>query len=135
MTIEDHNKLLVRRFYDELNQGNCDIVHELVAPNYVGHFSGLPDLRGINDLIEFHRNAMAAIPPRHVKLQTLVAEKDKVVKQYSVYGVHKGEIAGVPPTHKEVNINGFSLLRIENEKIVEQWTLDDLFSFFQQLRV
>ena len=59
----------------------------------------------------------------------------KVVKRYSVYGVHKGEFAGIPPTYKEVNITGFSLLRIDSGKIAEQWSLDDLFSFFQQIGV
>jgi predicted ester cyclase len=135
LPLEEENKVLVRRFYDELNKGNLDIIDEMVCPDYVGHFPGLPDLHGITALKPFHQAAMSTIPPRRITLEDLIAEGDKVIKRYSVFGVHKGEILGVSPTNKEVNITGFSILRLVNGRIVEQWGLDDMFSFFQQLGV
>ena len=36
MTSED-NKALVRRFYEEIDKGNIDVLDELVAENYIDH--------------------------------------------------------------------------------------------------
>src|SRR3954471_1930022 len=42
----EENKALVRRFYDEIDQGNLSAMDELVAEDYVNHhpppFPGLP---------------------------------------------------------------------------------------------
>jgi predicted ester cyclase len=85
----------------------------------------------VSDRPDAHSTEFATLFSSH----SLVAEEDKVVKRYLVYGVHKGDFAGIPPTCKEVNISGFSLLRIDSGKIAEQWSLDDLFSFLQQIGV
>ena len=73
---EDENKTLIRWFYDELNRGNLDVIDDLVAPDYIGHISGLPELRGIVALKTFHKTVMTAIPPRLITLEDLVAEGD-----------------------------------------------------------
>lgn len=43
------NKALVRRFYEEIDKGNIDILDELVAEDYLDHnpppFPGLPAAR------------------------------------------------------------------------------------------
>jgi len=36
MTSED-NRALVRRFYEEIDKGNIDVLDELVAENYIDH--------------------------------------------------------------------------------------------------
>ncbi len=39
----EQNKALARRLYDEAwNNGNLDIVDQLVAPNYASHETGSP---------------------------------------------------------------------------------------------
>jgi ketosteroid isomerase-like protein len=56
-SVEVENKALIRRFYVELNRGNLDVIDDMVAPNYIGHIPGLPELRGIVALKTFHKNA------------------------------------------------------------------------------
>lgn len=41
MSLEE-NKAIVRRFYDEMNRGNLDIIDELVSPDYQVHDPSLP---------------------------------------------------------------------------------------------
>ncbi len=44
---EEQNKAIVRRIYEEfLNQQNLDVVDELYASTYIGHFPPNPDLLG-----------------------------------------------------------------------------------------
>jgi ketosteroid isomerase-like protein len=37
MTSLDENKALIRRFFTELDEGNLDVVDELVAENFIDH--------------------------------------------------------------------------------------------------
>ncbi|UBF29086.1 nuclear transport factor 2 family protein [Kovacikia minuta CCNUW1] len=50
VSVEADNKALIRRFYAELNQGNLDIINELISPDYVGHFPEF-ELHGTPNLI------------------------------------------------------------------------------------
>ncbi len=128
------NKAIMRRAVEEVvNQGNLDLIDELVAPNFVDHtpFPGLsPDREGIRQTISMLREAF---PDIHVTIEEFVAEGDKVVSRQSTRGTHKGEFMGVPPTEKEVTWTGILMFRISDGKIVDQWLEQDVMGLMQQL--
>ena len=45
----------------------------------------------------------------------------------------RGEILGIPPNGKVVEIEGISIHRLADGKLVEHWAQADLLSFMQQL--
>ena len=99
MTSED-NKALVRRFYEEIDKGNIDVLDELVAENYIDHnpppFPGLP--AGREGLKQAFRIFKEATPGRH-EIDDQVAEGDKVVTRLTAYGRHEGPLPGpLPPS-------------------------------------
>ena len=68
MSSTDVNKAIVRRFYEEIDKGNIDILDELVAEDYADHnpppFPGLP--AGREGLKESFRLFQKATPGHHV---------------------------------------------------------------------
>lgn len=46
---------------------------------------------------------------------------------------HDGELLGLPPTGKEVAFTGIDIHRIENARIVEEWTSWDALGLMRQL--
>lgn len=58
---------------------------------------------------------------------------DKVVSRYTVRGTHEGDLMNMPPTGKTADVAGISIVRFENGKAVEEYSLTDLMSMFQQL--
>ena len=48
-------------------------------------------------------------------------------------GTHTGDIEGFPATGKKVEIRGFSIRRVDNGRIVEDWGITDLLDFYEQL--
>ena len=68
-------------------------------------------------------------------LDDVIAEDDKVVLRYTNKLTHTGELAGLPPTHREANFAGIAIVRVEGDKIVEGWQVMDFVTAYQQLGV
>jgi predicted ester cyclase len=58
-----------------------------------------------------------------------------VVTRFTSRGTHQGELWGIPPTGREVEIRSVSTSRIEGGKIAEHWTCADQLGMMQQLGV
>ncbi len=135
MTAEE-NKVIARRYSEEIwGKGNMDAIDELVAPDYVDHIpfpETAPNREGLKQSVGMFRSAF---PDLSVTVEEIVAEGDKVVSRWTTKGTHKGELMGIPPTGKHASMNGITVNRIANGKIVEEWTLADMASLMQQLGV
>lgn len=75
----------------------------------------------------------AAFPRFEMFLEDTVGEGDKIVIRGSLRGVHRGELMGIAPTHKQVTMPFTVILRMSGGKIVEHWPSADLFGLLQQL--
>jgi steroid delta-isomerase-like uncharacterized protein len=135
MSTED-NKALVRRFYEEIDKGNLDVMDELVAEDYIDHspppFPGF--LPGRNGLKQMFRLFWEATPGNHV-IEDQVAEGDKVVTRLSAHGVHERDLPDIPATGNEITMTATVIHRIEDGKLAEKWSDKDVLGFLQQLGV
>ena len=133
-TLERNRDLVLTMNREVWNKGNLAAVEELFSANFVQHF--LPDssmLNGINTFRERVREHREAFPDWKENIKYIVAEDDLVVIQFESSGTNLGSWLGNPPTGRKVHINEFSILRVENGKIAEQWLMPDLFSLNKQL--
>lgn len=135
MSLEE-NKALVRRFYAELDNGNLDVIDEVVAEDFIDHdpppFPGLaPGRLGLKQAAEIF---WKATPGRHI-IEDQIAEGDKVVTRLRGVGKHEGELAGIPATGNELDVKAVSIYRIETGRIVEHWSAVDTAANLQQLGV
>jgi predicted ester cyclase len=136
MTSTDANKLLVRRFFEEIDNGHLDIVDELVSEDYVDH--NPPPVPGIPAGREGLKQALTTVLPgmsgRH-HIEDQIAEGDKVVTRMTNYGRHTGDLPGAPRTDRELKHGSIVIHRIADGKIVEKWAERDMLRLFQQLGV
>ena len=121
MSTED-NKALVRRFYQEIDEGHIEAMDELVHPDYVDHnpppFPGLAP--GREGLKQAFRIFWEATPGYH-RIEDQIAEGDKVVTRLTCYGKHEGDLPGAPRTGNELRMTSITIHRIEGGKLVEKW--------------
>jgi serine phosphatase RsbU (regulator of sigma subunit) len=118
----EENKALVRRFLTTLNEGNLDVVDELLSSDFVDR-SLLPGQGPTRE--DFKRTVaqiLAAFSVTSFTIDEQIAEDDRVVTKYRETSVIKGEFAGLPPTGKEENFEGIYIHRISGGKIVEEWS-------------
>lgn len=126
----------IRLVFDEaFNQGNLGIVDKVLTPNHFAHttFGGAPNgPQGLKWLIAILRTAF---PDLQCTVEDEIREGDKVAAHWTMRGTHKGLFLGNPPTGKRVEVQGIIFARIENDRIIEDWTLTDQMGILQQLGI
>jgi predicted ester cyclase len=130
------NKGLVRRFYEEIDKGNLAAMDELVAEDYLDHnpppFPGIePGLAGLKQVFKIF---LAATPGYH-RIDDQIAEGDKVVTRLTAIGTHKGEMFGIAPTGRTIEMTAIVIHRIAQGKLAEKWSNKDALGFLRQLGV
>jgi predicted ester cyclase len=124
--LEEEDKALVRRFVEELDRGNLDVIDELVAPDFVDR-SPLPGKAPDRESIKRSVGEMQA--PFSNTSRTIddqIAEGDRVVTWYTASSTHdRGSIMGVAPTGRRTTFSGVYLHRVVGGKIVEEWSQGD----------
>ena len=135
----EQNKTNFKRLYDEVfNQGNLEVAEELIAPNVIEHQRqpGItPDAAGPELVKQIARFFRSAFPDLYISVNDLVAEGDRVVARVTISGTHQGEMMGIPPTGKRVEIGSIDIIRFEAGKAVEHWGETDVMAMMQQLGV
>ncbi|MGI8498488.1 MAG: ester cyclase [Gemmatimonadaceae bacterium] len=75
-----------------------------------------------------------ATPGHHV-IEDQIAEGDKVVTRLRGVGRHQGEIFGIPPSGRELDVKAVAIHRIQDGKLAEHWSTTDTAALLQQLGV
>jgi len=129
----EDNKALVRRWFEEvLNKRDLAAIGDFIAPTYVGHAPGAPDVKGPDGFRQRLTALHTAFPDLSETIEDIIAEGDKVVVRNTLRGTHRGDFMGIAPTGKLVTWTTIGILRIVNSKFEEGWIMSDLS---QQLRL
>lgn len=134
----EENKALARRFFAEIaDGGHLDRAAELMTADYQHHDPGLPpELQTSRDAyINHFPMYTAAFPDMRIDTEDVVADGDKVATRWTLTGTHNGNLMGIPPTGKPVNVSAITIQRIAEGKIVEGWTIFDVLGMMQQIGV
>jgi predicted ester cyclase len=126
----------MRPFWAVWEQGNVNLLDELLAPEYINHTLATPDLppgpEGVKEVVSMFHSAM---PGLRVVVEDMIAEGDKVATRYALEGTHRGELFGAAPTGKQLSIKSITVERVSEGKIVEHWRNTDEVGMMRQLGV
>jgi steroid delta-isomerase-like uncharacterized protein len=134
-------KQLISRFVEELwNERRLDVADAIFAKDCVTHQlrSGLPAdavPRGPEAIKEHVASWLASFPDLRFSIEQILSEGDRVAMQLLVEGTHQGPWLGIPASGKKLQIRMFTVHRVVQDKIVEDWVLVDSLGVFQQLGV
>jgi steroid delta-isomerase-like uncharacterized protein len=137
----DDPKQMVTRFVEELwNERRLDVADAIFAKDCVTHQlqSGLPAdavPRGPQAIKEHVRGWTASFPDLRFTIEQMLGEDDRVVMQLLMEGTHRGACLGIPASGKKMQIRMFTIHRVVQGKIVEDWVLVESLGFFRQLGV
>ena len=129
----EENKALALRSWEIVNRRDLDAIQEFYAPDLVWHEPD-QDIHGSEEAKRFLATYFRAFPDLTHAVEDVIAEGDKVVTRYTLSGTHQGETEELgPPTGKRIELEGITIHRIEDSKIVEEWERYDNLSMQQQL--
>ena len=136
MSTEENKRISWRLQEEVFGQGKLESVDELVAPDYVSHAPGDPELsRGPEDIKEIVRAYHSAFPDINFAVEKQVAEGDMVVTRWIARGTHRGEFMGIPPTGRSIEVSEIHVYRLEDGKAVEHRVGRDDLGAMRQLGV
>jgi len=132
--VEEQNKELMRKSFEEWNKGNSEFFMEATTPDYVYYSpSGNPNPMSREDAVESVKMFWKGFPDISFRIEEIIAEGDKITTRFVARGTHEGEFMGVPATGNKIELSTIIITRIENGKFVEEWEEMDRLGLMMQL--
>jgi predicted ester cyclase len=126
---------VVRRLISEgFNEASLEVCDDLIAPSLAEHQeygpNHAPGAEGVKAVIRSLHGAYAGF---RLEIEHLSVDGDLVWLHMRGSGRQDGPFMGYAPTGREMAIDVFDLLRVEDGKIVEHWGVPDRLAAFFQL--
>jgi steroid delta-isomerase-like uncharacterized protein len=126
----------MRSAYERINEGDIEGFAALLADDFVEHEEtpGFPPTK--EGVLEFFRMYRAAFPDLRMDAEDVLASGDKTVARVRATGTHRGELMGIPPTGKRVDVELIDIMQFDDAgSVSEHWGVIDTMSMMQQLGV
>jgi steroid delta-isomerase-like uncharacterized protein len=81
----------------------------------------------------FYEGIFAGLPGSQIELQDTFASGDRVAARFVQRGRHDGPLMGVPPTGREVRLDGITILAFRDGRVTERWASADMLGLMMQL--
>jgi len=119
----EQNKAIVRRFNEEcIEQGKESSFNELLSEDVINHSARDGSPNGKESFYFFLNEVLRkGFPNLTVEIFEQIAEGNMVATRKKIKGTHTGEIFGIPPSNKDVEINVIDIIRIKDGKYGEHW--------------
>ena len=132
--LEENNKALVRRFFEEVySLGHLEVADELLAPNFIDYDVLPGEVVDIEGLKRALAELQAPFSDFRYSIEEQVAEGDKVVTKIIGSGIHDlKEFRGVAPSGARITIEFVTINRVVEGKIVEARHTGNTASLWQQ---
>jgi steroid delta-isomerase-like uncharacterized protein len=133
----DPKGLVIERYFNELfNQGQVELVPELLHPDYVNRSPGSPDLpRGRDGVTIVVKALRAAFPDLEYTIEDMVIGMDAVAVRTTLRGTHRGDFFGLAATGKRVEVPQMTIEHFKDGKIVTHHRVTDELALQRQLGV
>ena len=114
------------------NKGDGEAYLKVYDPSVRHHGLG-PEPFDQADNRAFYEGLWAAFPGCQLTIDDTIAEGDQLAVRFHLSGEHHGEFMGVPPTGRAFVLNGQTVLRFRDGRVVERWTTSDLLGLLIHL--
>src|SRR5262249_23095297 len=88
---------------------------------------------GLDSVKRYYAGLWSVFPDARVITEELIETGDKVILRFAMVGTHTQPFLGVEATGRSVRMAGMTILRFEDQKCVERWSVTDSLSLLAQL--
>ena len=122
-TIEEQNKSVIKRYWDgKWNERRPEILDELLTKDVIHHGS-TDEINGIEEYKKVYNTYLSAMDNTRFEIKTLIAEGDLVMSRGICYATYNGKLGDIYPVGKEISVRFFTVFRLVDGKITEEWEL------------
>jgi steroid delta-isomerase-like uncharacterized protein len=116
-----------------INEGKVDVLDTAYAADIVLHT--IPEIKGIAKSKAYYANFVTGFSNRQFIVKDIFAQGDKLTKYWEFKGTHTGDFMGIPATGKTIDVEGCTIAKMVNGKIVEERDFMDNMDFLKQLGI
>lgn len=135
--MSEANKQIVRKIQEAWSHQRFDDLDQYFAPEFDNKHSALPGMpAGLAGAKMAHGVSAKSFPDRSTEIVDMIAEGDKVFMRTKVRGSNLGGapwIGAPEPDGKPYEIEGWSVYRFKDGKVVEHWGMNDRYGLAMQL--
>ena len=130
---EEQNKDVVKRYWEgKWNDRRPEILDELQTQDVKYHGTSM-EMNNLEEYKQVYGMYLSALHDSHITVEELIAEGDKVMSRVSATFIHKGDLGELPATGNTATATLFTVFRLVNGKIAEEWEVMDELGLMQQL--
>lgn len=130
------NTQIVRDYFEAFLARDTAWFGAHIEPGFRRHDPGLPfevtGPAGVERLADF---LLGAMPDLQLNLEDVVAEGSKVAVRLMIRGTHSGDLAGLAPTGRHVEVGVMDLFHLRDGRLSEHWALFDNLGMLRQMGV
>ena len=133
---ETDNLKIARSVIGAMNDHHADRYASLLDEGYVGESDAVPaPVRGREAARQMMQSYLTAFPDVHYDVESMMASGDSVITRWKATGTHKGELAGVAPTNRRMELHGCTVSEYKNGKVMRAWLYWDTGHLLRQIGV
>jgi predicted SnoaL-like aldol condensation-catalyzing enzyme len=130
----DANKVLARAYFTAFLARDAAWWQRHIAPDFVRHDPGLTfAVRGPEGVARLGEVLHGGVTEMRLPIEEVVAEGDRVLVRLRFQGRHTGDLMGLAPSGRSIDIAVMDLFRIVDGRLVEHWALLDNLGLLKQV--
>ena len=126
-------KMYTQVWDDVINKGDINQINTSHFDENVIGVSSPENMVGIEAFKAYYQNFLTGFSERIFEIVNVFGQNDNIMKHWRFKGKHTGDFFGIPATEKSVNIEGVTLVKMKNGKILQEQDFMDNSIFLMQL--
>lgn len=130
-------RLLISYYSNVWNRRDYRMINYLFADQCtVNYISRLQSTSVVQTPLDIRRNIanwVSIFPDIMVSVKNIISNKDYVSAHCQLTGRHTGKWMDIPPTDRLINIEIFTVFKVEGGKICEEWNQVQLDDVLEQI--
>jgi steroid delta-isomerase-like uncharacterized protein len=131
--VEANIKMYSHVWDEIMNKGRLELFNDSNFTKDVVMHASPTDVVGIDSARAYYSQFITGFSEIQFTIKDVFGQGDKLVKYWNFKGKHTGSFFGIPATGKSVDLDGTTLVRMQDGKIAEERDFYDNMVFMTQL--
>lgn len=133
--VQDNIAMYSKAWDDIINNGNLEAINDSNFDAGITAVMSPENIVGLDAFKDYYSNFVNGFSNKEFTIVDIFGQGDKLVKHWRFKGTNSGEFFGMPPTNKDVDIEGVTLVEMKDGKIAQEQDFFDNTVFMQQMGI
>lgn len=132
--MSDDLKAKARRIWEEIfPNADVDGLTRVTHPDVIDHDDPPGAPQGLEGAISTMLWLHGVFSDQHWQVHHVLGDEEFVAVHCTMHATHSGDLMGIAPTHRRVEMDYVHILRFEDGKVKDRWAVRDDMALMRQL--